>query len=351
MKAARLNAVHEPLEVLDVPEPTPGPADVVMRIEAAGICRTDWHVWNGDWEWVGMMPTLPVIPGHELGGVIEAVGSDVREFAVGDRVTAPFHEACGHCRYCRISRTNLCDNLQFVGLTHDGGYAEYAKILNADFNCVRLPEGVDSQAAAAIGCRYMTAYHAVMHQGGVQPGQWVAVHGTGGVGLSAVQIASAIGAQTIAVDIDDAKLKKAVEEGAVATVNGNEVDVAEAIKEISGGGVQVSIAALGRRQMVVNSVNCLRKGGRHVQVGLTSQEEQGIVGLPIDMMIEAEIEFVGSVGNPHTKYPELLAMVQRGHLDPKSLITREVSLSEVTGVIEDMTDFRTVGFNVITDFS
>jgi alcohol dehydrogenase, propanol-preferring len=351
MKAARLNAVHEPLEILEVPDPVPGPSDVVIRVEAEGICRTDWHVWNGDWEWVGLMPALPVILGHELGGVIEAIGSDVRQFAVGDRVTTPFHGACGRCTYCRLARTNLCDNLQFVGLTQDGGYAQYTKIPNADFNCVLLPEGVDSLAAAAIGCRYMTAFHAVMHRGETRPGTWVAVHGTGGVGLSAVQIAAAIGAQVIAVDIDDAKLSKAAEEGAVATVNGATTpDVAQAIKEISGGGVHVSIAALGRKQMVLNSVNSLRKGGRHVQVGLTSQEEQGFVGLPIDMMIEAEIEFFGSVGNPHSKYPELLAMVQRGKLNPKSLITREVALEEVNDVIEAMTDFKTVGFNVITTF-
>jgi D-arabinose 1-dehydrogenase-like Zn-dependent alcohol dehydrogenase len=351
VKAARLNAVHEPLEMLEVPDPSPGPTDVVIRLEAEGICRTDWHVWNGDWAWVGLMPALPVILGHELGGVIEALGRDVREFVVGDRVTTPFHGACGRCPYCRIGRSNLCDNLQFVGLTQDGGYAQYTKIPNADYNCIRLPEGVDSLAAAAIGCRYMTAYHAAIHQGGIRPGSWVAIHGSGGVGLSAVQIASAIGAQVIAVDIDDAKLAKASEEGAVATVNGATTpDVAETIKEISGGGVDVSIAALGRKQMVVDSINSLRKGGRHVQVGLTSQEEQGVVGVPIDMMIEAEIEFVGSVGNPHSKYPELLALVQRGKLDPTSLITREVSLEEATGVIEDMTDFKTVGFNVITTF-
>ena len=126
--------------------------------------------------------------------------------------------------------------------------------------------------------------------------------------------------------------------------------MAEAIRELSGGGVHVSVAALGRREMVLNSVNSLRKGGRHVQVGLTSQEEQGVVGLPIDMMIEAEIEFVGSVGNPHVHYPELLALVERGRFHPASLITREIALADVNEVIEAMTSFQTIGFNLITEF-
>lgn len=350
MKAARMTAFHEPLEIIDLPDPSPGSTDVVVRIEAEGICRSDWHAWNGDWDWVGLSPSLPLVMGHELGGTVEAVGAEVREYRVGDRVTVPFHEGCAHCPYCRSGRTNLCDNLEFIGFTHDGGYAEYAKILNADFNCIRLPESVDARTAAAIGCRYMTAYHAVMHRGGVQPGQWVAVHGAGGVGLSAVQIAAAIGAQVIAVDIDARKLDKAREEGAVATVDGSSADVPEAVREIAGGGVNVSVAALGRGEMVLNSVRCLRKGGRHVQVGLTSQEEQGIVGLPIDRMIEDEIEFVGSVGNPHMHYPELLALVGRGRFNPGSLITREIALDEVNDVIEAMTGFQTIGFNLITEF-
>jgi D-arabinose 1-dehydrogenase-like Zn-dependent alcohol dehydrogenase len=345
-----MTAFREPLEIVDIPEPAPGAHEVVVRVEAEGICRSDWHAWNGDWDWVGLSPSLPLIPGHELGGVIEAVGSEVREYAVGDRVTVPFHEGCGHCPYCRNGRTNLCDNLEFIGFTHDGGYAEYTKILNADFNCVRLPEGVDSLTAAAIGCRYMTAYHAVTNRGNVRPGQWVAVHGVGGVGLSAVQIAASIGAQTIAIDIDDRKLEKARAEGAVAGVNGSNSDVSEAIREISHGGVHISIAALGRHEMVVKSVASLRKGGRHVQVGLTSQEERGVVGLPIDMMIEAEIEFVGSVGNPHGQYPELLALIELGRLNPRSLITREIELSEVNQVIAAMTNYDTIGFNIITRF-
>jgi propanol-preferring alcohol dehydrogenase len=351
MRAARITDFGAPLEVGDVPEPTPGPTDALLKIEASGICRSDWHAWNGDWDWVGLKPALPVTPGHEIGAVVEEVGRDVRTLRPGDRVTVPFHEGCGHCAWCRQGRTNLCDNLEFIGFTHDGGYAEYAVAYNADYNVIRLPDSVDSMTAAAIGCRYMTAFHAVMHQGAIRPGDWVAVHGAGGVGLSAVQIASAIGANVIAVDIDQAKLAKAEQEGAVGTVDGREDDVPDAIRELSKGGVRVSVVALGRKQMVNNSIHSLLKGGRHVQVGLTSQEEQGMVALPIDLIIEHELEFAGSMGNPHMYYPNLLSLVERGRVNPRSLITAEVGLEQVTDVLHAMTDFATVGFTVINRFA
>src|SRR5713226_3524982 len=161
VRAARIVAFQQPLEVGEVPDPTPGPRDAVIRVEAAGICRSDWHLWMGDWTWLGVELELPRIPGHELGGVVEAVGHEVRRIKVGDRVTAPFAESCGHCPYCHAGKTNLCDAAQFIGASHDGAFAEFVRVSEADFNCVPLPETVDSLVAAAIGCRYMTAYHAV----------------------------------------------------------------------------------------------------------------------------------------------------------------------------------------------
>ena len=206
VKAARLVERRKPLELADLPDPVPGPGEVVVQVEAEGICRTDWHVWNGDWDWVGLTPTLPLVMGHELGGTVVAIGPGVSDVHEGDRVTTPFHESCGRCAYCRSGRSNLCDDMEFLGLTHDGGYAQYAAIRNADFNCIKLPDSIDALSAAAIGCRYMTAFHAVTRQGRLTAGQWVAVHGAGGIGLSAVQIAAALGGRVIAVDLADAKL-------------------------------------------------------------------------------------------------------------------------------------------------
>jgi D-arabinose 1-dehydrogenase-like Zn-dependent alcohol dehydrogenase len=350
VKAARLVERRRPLELTELPDPVPGDGEVVVQVEAEGICRTDWHVWNGDWDWVGLTPTLPLVMGHELGGTVVSVGPGVSRVRPGDRVTAPFHESCGRCGYCLIGRSNLCDDMQFLGLTHDGGYAQYAAIRNADFNCITLPDSIDSLSAAAIGCRYMTAFHAVTRQGGLTAGQWVAVHGAGGIGLSAVQIAAALGGRVIAVDLADTKLEKAKAEGAMFAVNAAAQDVVPAIKEITGGGADLAIGGIGVAALVDSALLSLRKGGRLVQVGLTSQAERGYVGIPLDHIIESEIEIAGSVGNPHVDYPRLLALVATGVLQPARIVGQTLALEQASAVLDAMDSYETLGFSVITGF-
>lgn len=350
MKAARLVEIAQPLVLEDVAVPEPGPRDAVVCVDVEGICRTDWHTWMGDWSWVGLAPPLPITMGHEFAGEVTEVGAEVTAVRVGDRVAVPFHEACGRCAYCRAGRTNLCDALQFLGMTHDGGYAEYVRVINADLNCVALPDEVTFEDAAALGCRFMTAWHAVQHQAGLRAGEWLAVHGAGGVGLSAVQIGAALGASVIAVDIDERKLAAAREQGAALTVNAHETDVVEAIKEVTGGGADVSLGGLGAAALVQAALLSLRKGGRLVQVGLTSKEEQGIVGIPLDELIEAELTIVGSVGNPHIHLPALLRLVGEKRLDPAALVSERVALDQAQDVLERMTSFDTVGFALIDRF-
>ncbi len=351
MKAARIIEHHRPLEIQDLPDPQPGPGDAIIRVEACGICRSDWHGWQGDFAWIGLSPELPITPGHEIGGVVEEVGKDVQNFRPGDAVTTPFHMGCGRCEYCQRGVPNICSNVQVYGFVTglNGGYAEYILIREADFNLIHLPEEVDSVTAAAVGCRFMTGYHGVV-RGKVQPGDWVAIQGAGGVGLSAIQVANALGAQVIAVDIDDRKLEMAKREGAVFTVNAHKENVPEAIQEITRGGAQVGLDALGIKETVVNSVLSLRKGGRHVQVGLTTSQEGGNVSLPVDLITASEIDFVGSFGNPHPDYRGLLDLVSSGRLNPKRLVEKEVALSDVNRIFDDMTQFQTNGFNVITQF-
>jgi propanol-preferring alcohol dehydrogenase len=354
MRAAQITAFRHPLQVVEVPLVAPRADGAVIRVEASGVCRSDWHFWNQDLEWIGFNLPLPTNTGHEVGGVVEEVGSDVRTIKVGDRVTIPFHESDGTCPECRAGYQNLCEHVIVGGVQRMGGWAQYITVTAADLNCIQLPEGVDSLSAAALGCRYMTAYRAIVDRGRVQPGQWLAVQGCGGVGLSAVQIAAAVGAMVVAVDTDDRKLAKARDEGAVATLNARGLtpeQVGQAVKDATGGGTHVSLDALGRAFTLHQSIHSLRKRGRHVQVGITSQEERGLVAIPTDMLVMMEWELVGSLGHPHPKYPELLALVARHKLNPSRLVTREIALEEVTDTLERMTRFDTVGFEVITRFS
>lgn len=354
MRAAQITAFRRPLQVEEVAVAPPRADGAVVRVEASGVCRSDWHFWNQDLVWAGFNLALPANTGHEVGGVVEEVGRDVRTVKVGDRVTIPFHEADGACPECRAGFQNLCDHVVVPGVQRVGGWAEYVTVTAADLNCIRLPDGVDSLSAAALGCRYMTAYRAVIDRGRVRPGQWLAVQGCGGVGLSAVQIAAAADAMVVAVDVDDRKLAKAREEGAAVTVNARGLtpeQVGQAVKDATGGGAHLSLDALGRAFTFHQSIQSLRKRGRHVQAGITSQEERGQVTIPVDLLTMMEWEVVGSLGNPHPNYAELLALVARQKLRPGRLVTREIALDDVTDTLERMTRFDTVGFEVITRFA
>lgn len=350
MKAAVLEAFQKPLAVKEVADPTPGPRDAVIRVEGEGICRTDWHNWMGDWEWIGLKPQLPAILGHEMGGVVEAVGADVSQFKVGDRVVVPVVLCDATCEYCLKGRQNLCLNLNIPGMTINGGYGRYCRIPNADANLVKLPDSVDFITAAAMGCRFPTAWHGVRDQGGVKGGEWVVVYGCGGVGLSTVQVASALGANVVAVDISDEKLAKAKELGAVATVNSSSTNAPEAVKEITKGGAHVSVDALGIATTCLNAVLSLRKSGRHIQIGLTTQAEKGLVPLPIDLMIAMEIEFKGSLVLNQSNYPEMMAMVESGKVNPRKLVSKTIPIEQASSVVESMSNFGTLGMVIINQW-
>ena len=346
MKAAIYREFGGPLRIEEVPDPAPPAGGVVIAVGATGLCRSDWHGWMGHDPDI----RLPHVPGHELAGVIEAVGAGVTQWRPGDRVTLPFVCGCGACPQCNSGNQQVCDNQFQPGFTHWGSYAEFVAIDYADVNLVRLPEELDFVTAASLGCRFVTSFRAVVDQARVAAGQWVAVHGCGGVGLSAIMIARALGAHVVAIDIDDGKLEFAGTLGAEVLVNANEVDsVAGNIKDVTGGGAHVSIDALGSGVTCSNSIDGLRKRGKHVQVGLMTGEDRS-PRVPMDRVIADELEILGSHGIQAHRYAELLAMIQAGELRPELLVGRTISLDDVPAELPRMNDFPGTGVTVVDRF-
>ncbi|WP_433016369.1 zinc-dependent alcohol dehydrogenase family protein [Kribbella sp. CA-294648] len=324
--------------VREVPEPEVQPGGVVLKVEATGLCRSDWHGWQGHDPDI----VLPHVPGHELAGTIAAVGSGVSGWAVGDRVTSPFICACGTCEQCREGNHQVCPNQLQPGFNYWGSFAEYVALPFAEVNLIRLPDELDFGTAAGLGCRFATSYRAVRQVGRVQAGESVVVFGCGGVGLSAVMIAAALGARVIAVDTNPGALELARSYGAAEVVLSSE-DVVPELLELTGGGAQVTIDALGSAAIVQNALRALRPRGRHVQVGLLP----GAVQLDVGRLIGQELEWLGSHGMPAHAYPEMLGLVASGNLAPAELVARTITLEEAPAALAALSDGTPPGITVI----
>lgn len=345
MKAVLYEAFQSAPKIANLPDPGPAADGVVIAVRATGVCRSDWHGWMGHDPDI----VLPHVPGHELAGEVAAVGRDVRNWRVGDRVTVPFVSGCGHCGECRSGNHQVCDHQFQPGFTHWGSFAEQVAIDHADINLVRLPDTMDYVTAASLGCRFVTSFRAVIDQGRVRPGEWVAVHGCGGVGLSAVMIAAAAGASVVAVDIADDKLDFARKVGAVATVNATTNDVVEAVRSITGGGAHLSLDALGHPDTCFNSIANLRKRGRHVQVGLMLAEH-ATPKIPMARVIANELEILGSHGMQAFRYQPMLDMIEAGRLNPELLVGARITLEESIAALTSMDSFSALGVTVVDRF-
>jgi len=330
----------------EVPDPNPEEHGVVLRVKATGLCRSDWHGWMGHDPDI----KLPHVPGHEIAGVVEAVGKNVARWKIGDRVTLPFVCGCGDCPQCMSGNHQVCDNQFQPGFTHWGSFAEFVAVNYADINLVAVPTKIDYVTAASLGCRFVTSFRAIVAQGKVSAGQWVAIHGCGGVGLSAIMIANALGASVVAIDINDEKLELARSVGANATLNAKESkDVVESVRNITNGGAHVSIDALGSPVTCFNSIANLRKRGKHVQVGLMLADHNRPV-VPMDKVIANELEIIGSHGIQAYNYSSLLEMINSGKLYPQKLIGKTISLDEAAEELSNMNNFAGTGITVINRF-
>jgi alcohol dehydrogenase len=343
MRAVVFERYGEAAEVREVTDPQPAEHGVVVRVEATGLCRSDWHGWQGHDPDIA----LPHVPGHELAGVVEAVGARVTGWRSGDRVTVPFICACGTCPSCAAGDHQVCERQTQPGFTHWGSFAQYVALDHADVNLVALPGELSFATAASLGCRFATAYRAVVQQGRVAAGEWVAVHGCGGVGLSAVMIAAASGARVVAVDVSERALGLARRFGAAQCLDARAVpDTAAAVRELTGGGAHLSLDALGSPGTCAASVNGLRRRGRHVQVGLLPSPA-GTTPVPMARVIALELELLGSHGMAAHSYPPMLELVRSGVLRPDLLVTSTIGLDDVPAALAAMGTAPGAGATVI----
>jgi alcohol dehydrogenase len=347
VKSALFEAFGGLIEIVDVPDPAPPHGGVVLEIEANGICRSDWHAWIGHDHSIA----LPHVPGHEMAGTIVAKAENVQGFEVGDRVTAPFVLGCGDCTECLSGNQQICNNQYQPGFSGWGAFAEFVALPYASVNLVRLPNEISFEAAASLGCRFATAFRAVVDKGTVREGTTVAVWGCGGVGLSAVMVAAALGATVVAVDVDRRALQLASDFGAAhGVLSDPRSDSVTAVRELLGGGAEVSIDALGSTETATASMRSLRKRGRHIQVGLMIGDAAKPV-IPMWQLHGKEIEMHGVHGMPAWQYPSMLEMIESGVLSPGALVTQTLDLEEGAQHLMTMDTYPGNGLVVINSFA
>ena len=344
MKAAVYNTFNGAIEIRQVDDPVAAETDAIIEVKASGICRSDWHGWKGHDPDI----RLPHVPGHEFAGIVKEVGSKVTLFQPGDRVTAPFCCGCSTCRQCISGNQHICDDHFQPGFTDWGSFAQYVRIKHADFNLVRLPSSVDFVSAAGLGCRFITAFHGIVNQGRVNDSMFVAVHGCGGVGLSAVMIAAAYGARVLAVDINEENLQKAKSFGAAFAIKAAKENVVDKVLEITGYGADVSMDALGSLETTANSIHCLAKKGKHIQVGILGSEND----IPVSTadLIAKEIELIGSHGMPLADYDIIFNLIEGGKIDLSLLIDRTVKLEDLHQELLNMDSYGNSGMVIIDQF-
>ena len=327
MRAVVVDAVRGRPEVREVADPTAPAGGVVVRVGATGMCRSDWHAWAGHDE-----IAFPHVPGHELAGVVVEVGDGVGRWAVGDRVTVPFVCGCGRCEWCLAGNAQVCPHQQQPGFTHWGSFAELVALHAADTNLVAVPESVDLATAAGLGCRFATAYRALVGRARLLEGEWVTVIGAGGVGLSAVMIARALGGRVVAVDRNPEALAVAADVGAEHVLLADGSDVAAAVADLTGGGSHVALDAVGSEATCGDAIRSLRRRGRHVQVGLLPPVD-GHPRVPMERVIGWELDLLGSHGMAAADYPAMLALIEQRLLQPQRLVERTIGLEEAAALL------------------
>jgi alcohol dehydrogenase len=367
MQAALYDSFNGPISIKTISIPSTPDDGVLLQVMATGVCRSDWHGWKGHDSDI-VEHGLPFCPGHEVSGIVAQVGKDCFEFQIGDRVAVPFILSCGSCVYCRQNKTTICSHQKQPGFTQYGSFAEYVALPRADLNLKRLPDNVSFIQAAALGCRFTTAYRAVVQQGGLRmtttanssatdtssttTDSTICIFGAGGLGLSCVMIAAALKTtKIIAVDISRDALAKALELGATHTVMADE-NVVPTILELTTEqqGSPLTIDAAGFASTCEAAIHCTRRGGRMIQVGLPVDTSH-LPQFPMGLVASRELELIGSHGASADTVQELLILVANGTLDPSRIVERQVSLKEGVRVLQNMDKASPLGMTMITSFA
>lgn len=325
MRAAVFHGPGQRLAVEEVPTPVPGPGEALVRVAACGVCHTDLHYLDHG---VPTFKAPPLILGHEISGTVEAaVGTDaVRE---GDRVLLPAVLGCGRCAACRAGRENLCEALRMFGNHVDGGYAEY--VVAPAEGLILLAEDLPLAESAIIADAITTPYHAVVNRGRVRPGDRVVVYGCGGIGLNVIQIAAAVGAFVVAVDLRSDKLDWARRLGAAETVDGSsEPAVEKAVRRLTGGGADVAFECVGHPGVQEQAFGSTRNGGRLVLVGYSPEP----MPLNSGRVMFREMEILGSLGCRSLDYPRVIELVRRGRIQLQELVTGRFALEQVNDAFD-----------------
>ncbi len=343
MRAVVFEQFGGPLAVQRVSDPTPSADGVVVRVKSTGVCRSDWHGWQGHDRDI----RLPHVPGHELAGEIVAIGSEVHGLELGARVTVPFVSGCGACPPCGRGDPQVCDVQFQPGFTHWGSFAEYVGLRYAERNVVRLPDSLSYELAASLGCRFTTAYRALVQLAQLKADETLVVFGCGGVGLSAILIAQALGARSVAVDIDAAKLELARSVGADVLINARaQPRVAAQVVEATQGGADVSMDALGSSLTLNQALDSLRKRGRHVQVGLMVGEPSEVT-VPMGKVIANELVLLGSHGIAAGAYADVFELIAKKRVPLERILGPRLRLEDVPAQLEQMGNFGGVGIALV----